>query len=65
LSWNDLKSVDYRTVIRKGGAEENLWRIELVFTTGDAWIIPQRIENLEEINNLVNSVPVVHQKRPA
>lgn len=65
LSWSDLKSVDYLMAIQKGGAEESLWRIELVFTTGEAWIVPQRIKNLEEINNLVNSLPVVHQKRPA
>jgi hypothetical protein len=65
LSWNDLKSVDYLMPLTKGGAEENLWRIELVFTTGEAWLIPQRIKNLEEINDLVNSLPVAHQKRPA
>lgn len=65
LSWKDLKSVDYRMAIKDGGQKESLWRIELVFTTGEAWIIPQRVQNLEEINTLINSLPVTHQKRPA
>ena len=65
LSWNDLRSVDYLMVIRKGGRREILWRIELVFNGDDAWIIPGRVSNSDEIQNLLSSIPTVHQKRPA
>jgi hypothetical protein len=40
-------------------------RIELVFNNGVAWIIPQRVKNQDEINNLVASLPGTHQKRRA
>ncbi len=65
FSWNELRSVDYLIVIRRGGASEILWRIELVFNNEKAWLIPQRIRNLEEINQIVNSIPAAHQKRLA
>ena len=65
LSWNDLKSVDYLMVIRKGGRREILWRIELVFNGDEAWIIPVRVTNSDEIQNLLSSIPTLHQKRLA
>jgi hypothetical protein len=65
FSWNDIKSVDYLMAIKKGGAREYLWRIELIFANGDAWLIPLRVKNLAEIKDLVSSIPTVHQKRRA
>lgn len=65
FSWNDMKSVDYLMAIKRGGSREYLWRIELVFSNDKVWIIPLRVKNLDEINNLVSSIPTVHQKRRA
>lgn len=65
LSWNDLKSVDYLMVIKQGGRREILWRIELVFNGEEAWVLPSRVTNLGEIQNLLSSIPTFHQKRLA
>ncbi|HEX6729198.1 MAG TPA: hypothetical protein VF074_04265 [Pyrinomonadaceae bacterium] len=62
FSWNDMKSVDYLMAIKKGGAREYLWRIELIFANGEVWLIPLRVKNLAEIQDLVSSIPTVHQK---
>jgi hypothetical protein len=42
-----------------------LWRVELVFNGGEAWIIPQRVANMDEIDNLLASLPGARQKRRA
>jgi hypothetical protein len=65
FSWSEFKGVDYLMAVRPGGGEESLWRIELVFTGGEAWIIPQRVNNLDEINEVVNRLPGEHRKRRA
>ena len=65
FSWTEFKNVDYLMAIKPRSGEEYLWRVELAFKSGEAWIIPQRVENLEEVNNLVASLPGVHQKRRA
>jgi hypothetical protein len=65
FNWNDMKSVDYLMAIKKGGAREYLWRIELIFANGEVWLIPLRVKNLAEIKDLVSSIPTVHQKRRA
>ena len=65
FNWNDMKSVDYLMAIKKGGAREYLWRIELIFANGEVWLIPLRVKNLAEIQDLVSSIPTVHQKRRA
>jgi hypothetical protein len=57
--------VDYLMAIRTHSRGEFLWRVELAFEGGEAWIIPQRVENLDEINNLIASLPGKHQKRRA
>jgi len=63
FNWSDFKSVDYRMAIRPRSGKEYLWRIELVFDNGEARIIPQRIRNLDEVENLVTTLPGTHQKR--
>lgn len=65
FSWSEFKRVDYLMAVRPQSGEESLWRIELVFTDGEAWIIPQRVNNLNEINEVVNRLPGEHRKRPA
>ena len=65
FSWSEFKNVDYLMAIKPRSGEEYLWRVELAFNSGAVWIIPQRVETLEEINNLVASLPGVHQKRRA
>lgn len=61
LDWTDFRGVRYLMALERGGAEESLWRVELAFTGGVAWIIPLRVKNLEEINDLVVSLPGPHQ----
>ena len=65
FEWADFKGVDYLIALTKGGGRESLWRIELAFAGGKAWIIPQRVHNLAQINELVNSLPGPHRRRPA
>ncbi len=63
FSWSEFNGVDYVMAIRRRSGEEYLWRIELAFSSDNAWITPQRIENLDEINNFVERLPGTHQKR--
>jgi hypothetical protein len=65
FSWSEFEAVDYLMAVKPQSGEEYLWRIELVFTGGKAWIIPQRVNNLEEINEVVNRLPGEHRKRRA
>ena len=65
FSWSEFKGVDYLMAVKPQSGREYLWRIELAFTGGDAWIIPQRVNNLDEINEVVNSLPGEHRKRRA
>jgi hypothetical protein len=65
LNWSDFKSVDYLTAVRTHSGREFLWRVELVFNGGEAWIIPQRVANMDEIDNLLASLPGARQKRRA
>jgi hypothetical protein len=63
FSWSEFESVDYLMAVKPPSGEEYLWRIELAFTGGNAWIIPQRVNNLDEINEVVNRLPGEHRKR--
>jgi hypothetical protein len=65
FSWSDFKGVDYVMAVRPRSGREYLWRIELAFTGGEAWIVTQRIKNLDEINEVVNRLPGEHRKRRA
>jgi hypothetical protein len=65
LNWSDFKSVDYLMAVRTHSGKEFLWRIELSFDGGEAWIIPQRVANMDEIDNLIASIPGAHRKRRA
>jgi len=65
LDWADFKGVDYLIALTRGGGRESLWRIELAFAGGKAWIIPYRVHNLEQVNDLINSLPGPHRRRPA
>jgi hypothetical protein len=65
LDWDDYTGVDYLMMLERGGFEESLWRVEVVFAGGVAWIIPGRVGNLDEINALVASIPGPHEKRRA
>lgn len=40
FSWSEFNGVDYLVAVRPPSGEEYLWRIELAFTGGEAWIIP-------------------------
>lgn len=65
FSWSEFKGVDYLMAVKPRSGREYLWRIELAFTGGEAWIIPQRVKNLDEINEVVNSLPGEHRQRRA
>ena len=65
LSWGGFKGVDYLMAIKPRSGREYLWRVELRFGGGEAWIIPQRVVNLPEIIELVATLPGTHQKRRA
>ena len=65
FSWSEFNGVDYLMAVRPKSGREYLWRIELAFTGGEAWIIPQRVNNLDEINEVVNRLPGEHRKRKA
>lgn len=63
FNWSEFKGVDYRMAINPRSGREYLWRIELVFDSGEAWIIPRRVKNWNEIDNCVATLPGNHQKR--
>jgi hypothetical protein len=65
FGWGDFNGVHYLMMLKNGGAKELLWRIEIAFADGVAWIIPGRVANLAEINALVDAVPGPHEKRRA
>ena len=65
FSWGEFEGVDYLMAVKPPSGEEYLWRIEVAFTGGKAWIIPQRVNNLDEINDVVNRLPGEHRKRRA
>lgn len=65
LNWSEFKSVDYLMARRTHSRGEFLWRVELTFNGGEAWIIPQRVENLDEINSLIASIPGQRHRRRA
>ena len=65
FSWSEFKGVDYLMAVRPRSGREYLWRIELAFTGGEAWIVTQRVKNLDEINEVVNRLPGEHRKRRA
>jgi hypothetical protein len=65
FSWSEFKGVDYLMAIKPQSGREYLWRIELAFNGGEAWIIPQRVNNLDEVNAVVNKLPGHHRKRSA
>lgn len=63
FNWSEFKSVDYRMAIKPRSGREYLWRIELVFNSGEAWIIPRRVKNWNEIESFVATLPGTHRKR--
>ena len=65
FDWSAFRGVDYLMAIKSNSGKEYLWRIELVFNDGKAWLIPRRTRNLEEITNFVGTLPGSHQKRLA
>jgi hypothetical protein len=65
FDWSEFKGVDYFMAIKPRSGKEYLWRVELAFTGGEVWIIPQRVTNLDEVINLFASLPGAHQKRRA
>jgi hypothetical protein len=65
FKWSEFKNVNYLMAVKSHSGREFLWRVELAFTGGEAWIIPQRVENQDEINALIASLPGTHQKRRA
>lgn len=64
FNWSELQGVNYMMARRPRSGKEYLWRIEIVFNSDNAWIIPQRIKNWDEINSLIAALPVTHQQRP-
>ncbi|HEX6623456.1 MAG TPA: hypothetical protein VF064_07065 [Pyrinomonadaceae bacterium] len=65
LSWGEFKGVDYLMAIKPRSGREYLWRVELRFVGGVAWIIPRRVVNLPEVIELVGTLPGTHRKRRA
>jgi hypothetical protein len=49
--WSDLERVTDR-ISRRGGAN-NLWRIDFRFKNGEAWVIPQKVDNFDEVSSYI------------
>lgn len=57
FSWNEFQGVVRREGRGRYG-RKYIWRVELVFTSGQkAWLIPQRIKNFEEVFSFVDALP--------
>jgi hypothetical protein len=57
IPWQDFRGATTLTTTSRFGSKY-IWRIELAFADGEeAWIIPQRIKNFQEICNFVDTLP--------
>ena len=64
MGWNEFRGVDY-LLVKRSPTRTTLWRVELVFAGRKVWILPNRVQNWEEIKAFVAALPGVHQERPA
>ncbi len=51
LLWSDLDSVTDR-ISRRSGAN-HLWRIDFRFKNGEAWVMPQKVDNFDEVSSYI------------
>ena len=57
FSWSDFRGVLVRTGNTRYG-QKSICRVELAFANGEeAWVMPQRIKNFEEVYAFVNTLP--------
>jgi uncharacterized integral membrane protein len=65
FSWSELSKVVNKVRLRPSG-KKFIWRTEIQFQDGgSAWIIPSKVSNYAEIDNLVRSLPCEHTEERA
>jgi hypothetical protein len=58
LPWTELERVVRQIRVRPGTGSKALWRTEIWFRNGEsAWLLPLRVRNLAEVDQLVRRLP--------
>lgn len=61
--WSDFQGVITQIDVNRRTTNRYVWRIELACAAGEsAWIIPNRVKNIGEVENFISSLPGVHLK---
>jgi hypothetical protein len=64
LAWSDLaRVVDKMTVLSNG--RPGLWRTEVQFGSGSAWLIPSKVANWSEVRSYVDQLSCPHDQENA
>jgi hypothetical protein len=63
LPWTDLERVVHQIRLSPAGRKA-LWRTEIWFKDGQsAWLLPLRVRNFPEVDQLVRSLPCEHAEK--
>jgi hypothetical protein len=65
FQWNDLSRVVHKMSIKPGSEKRRLWRTEVQFGSGSAWIIPSKVKNYSEVSAFVNGLQCEHVQEDA
>lgn len=58
FTWNEFQGVITQIDVNQLSRNRYVWRIELACADGEsAWIIPNRVKNIGEVMNFINSLP--------
>lgn len=58
FAWNEFRGVIILVDFNVHTRDRYVWRVELVFDGGEAaWVIPQRVKNLDEVFDLLTKLP--------
>ena len=64
LPWTELERVVQQIRVRPGTSSKALWRTEIWFRNGEsAWLLPLRVRNFPEVDQLVRSLPCEHAEK--
>ncbi|HEV8369273.1 MAG TPA: hypothetical protein VGQ39_15065 [Pyrinomonadaceae bacterium] len=62
--WTDLNRVVDKVRIRPYN-RKTIWRTEIEFKNGSAWVIPTKVSNYGEVSELIRSLPCEHTEARA
>jgi hypothetical protein len=64
LPWTELERVVQQIRVRPGTSSRAIWRTEIWFRNGEsAWLLPLRVRNFPEVDQLVRTLPCEHTEK--